>query len=240
MKTGDQLQLNILVIDTSTDIELLCVSVKGRIYQNCSRSGISHSITMFGNLSNLLNQASIGINDINLIGTGIGPGSFTGIRIAVSTARMFSQILKVPLVGLKSPEIFAASVQYTEPGTVIAAFDAKKSRVFAGVYRQEGSKTMEIIVPGDYFMKELLKSINNPDGLTCIGDGCGKYIDVIEDFCSKTGITYKFIEDFLPDGKTAAELTLAEYNKSPDKYADYKNTVPFYSRLSDAEIVKTR
>ena len=102
MKTGEKLQLNILVIDTSTDIELISLSVNDTIYQFCDNAGMSHSVTMFQNLSSILSQASIGINDIDLIGTGIGPGSFTGIRIAVSAARMFAQILKVPLVGLKS------------------------------------------------------------------------------------------------------------------------------------------
>jgi len=240
MKTGDPLQLNILVIDTSTDIELICISVNGRIYQYCDSTGMSHSVTMFQNLASLLSQASIKINDIDLIGTGIGPGSFTGIRIAVSTARMFSQILKVPLVGLKSPEIYAASVKSSEPGTVIAAFDAKKNRVFAGAYRLDDNKIHELVSPGDYFMKDLLYSINDPGNLTCIGDGCEKYIDLIEEFSRENRINYRFIKNFLPEGKAAAELTLEKYNNSPDRYADYNNIIPFYSRQSDAEMLKKK
>lgn len=224
------------MIDTSTVIEFLALSVDGKIFQHCKDEGMSHSVTMFQNLSSLLSQASIGMNDLHLIGTGIGPGSFTGIRIAVSTARMFAQILKIPLVGLKSPEIYAASACLTGDKTVLAAFDAKKSKVFGGVYRVADSVTYEIIEPGDYFMEDLVDSIKNTADLTCTGDGCEKYIDAIEKSSVKNGFSYKFPDNFMPDGKAAADLTLRKYKEMPEKFADYSNVVPFYSRKSDAEI----
>ena len=238
MKTGEKLPLNILTIDTSTDIELIAVSVDGKVFQYCENEGMSHSVTMFQNLSALLSRAEISINEIDLIGTGIGPGSFTGIRIAVSTARMFAQILKVPLVGLKSQEIYTGSFVSHGESTVLAAFDAKKSKVFAGVYRVNNSSTFEIIEPGDYTMEEIINSINITDELICIGDGCGKYIDVIETLSRKKGISYKYTENFRPDGKAAADLTLRKYKESPELYIDLNNIVPFYTRKSDAEIAK--
>ncbi len=230
--------MNILVIDTSTEIEFIALSVNGRIFEFSKNSGISHSVTMFQNLSSLLSQASISIKDIDILGVGIGPGSFTGIRIAVSTARMFAQILGIPLVGLKSQEIYAVSTEASEEKTIIAAFDAKKSKVFGGVYRIIDSITQEIIEPGDYTMAELLNSIKNPGELLCIGDGCGKYIGTIEESTAKKSISYKFMENFVPSGKAAVDLVLRKYKESPEKFTDFNNTVPFYSRKSDAEIAK--
>ncbi len=230
--------MNILVIDTSTEIELLALSVNGKIFQYCENEGISHSVTMFQNLSSLLTRASIEINDIDLIGAGIGPGSFTGIRIAVTTARMFSQILKIPLVGLKSQEIYALSAALSEDRTVLAAFDAKKAKVFAGVYSVKDSVTHEITEPGDYSIDELIDSLKNIDELTCVGDGCVKYIDVIEKSAQKKGIRCTYPENFFPDGKAAVDLTLRRYRESPDSYINFNNTIPFYSRKSDAEIAK--
>ncbi len=230
--------MNILVIDTSTEIELLALSVDGKIFQFCENAGISHSVTMFQNLSSILTQASISINDIDLIGVGIGPGSFTGIRIAVSTARMFAQILGIPIVGLKSPEIYAASAAPSGKKTVIAAFDAKKSKVFGGVYQLDDSTTLELIEPGDFTMEELLNSIENPGNLIFIGDGCGKYIDTIEELSKNKGFSYEYIENFTPDGKAAIELTLRKYSESPGEYIDFNKILPFYTRKSDAEIAK--
>jgi len=226
------------VIDTSTAIEFLALSVDGKIYQYGKDQGMSHSVTMFQNLSSLLSNASIGMNDIHLIGTGIGPGSFTGIRIAVSTARMFAQMLKIPLVGLISPEIFAASACLTGNKTVLAAFDAKKSKIFGGVYRVTDSITDEIVKPGDYHIEDLLGMIKNPGELTCAGDGCGKYIDIIDRTSKKNGFSYNYLENLIPDGKAAADLTLRKYYQSPEIFTDYSNTVPLYSRKSDAEIAK--
>jgi len=230
--------LNILVIDTSTDIEFIAISVSGKIFQFCRNEGMSHSVTMFQNLSSLLEQASITINDIDLIGAGIGPGSFTGIRIAVSTARMFAQILNVPIVGLKSPEIYAASAVNSGGGTVLAAFDAKKSKVFAGVYIIKDSIALEIIEPGDFLMEDLINTMSVTGELICLGDGCGKYIDIIEKSSRTRGFSYRYLEEFHPDGKTAAGLTLKKYNESPEKFTDFNNVTPFYTRKSDAEIAK--
>jgi len=230
--------LNILIIDTSTEIELLALSVDGKIFQFCENAGISHSVTMFQNLSSILTQASISINEIDLIGVGIGPGSFTGIRIAVSTARMFAQILNIPIVGLKSPEIYAASTSAWGKKIVVAAFDAKKSKVFGGVYKFENSITSEIIEPGDFTMDELLDLIENPGNLICIGDGCGKYLGIIEESSKNKGFSYEYIENFIPDGKAAIELTLRKYRESPGEYIDFNKILPFYTRKSDAEIAK--
>jgi tRNA threonylcarbamoyladenosine biosynthesis protein TsaB len=230
--------LNILVIDTSTEIEFLALSVDGKIFQYCENAGMSHSVTMFQNLSSILSQAAITINDIDLIGAGIGPGSFTGIRIAVSTARMFSQILGIPLVGLMSQEIYAVSAGLSGDKTVLAAFDAKKSKVFGGVYSVRGSIACELVEPGDFTMNELLELIQNESEITCVGDGCGKYLDIISSSSLKKGINYTYLEDFFPDGRAAAELTLRRYNEKPGKYVDFNNTIPFYTRKSDAEIAK--
>lgn len=240
MKTGEELPLNILVIDTSTDLEFLALSKDGNIYQLCENAGISHSVTMFQNLSSLFKQASITINDIDLLGAGIGPGSFTGIRIAVSTARMFSQILEIPLVGLKSQEIYAASAAAYGHGTVLVAFDAKKSRIFGGIYTSDDDGMIEILGPGDYHIEDMISSVTNAGELVCIGDGCGIYSDIIKKTTGERGIKCKYLENFSPDGKAAAELTLKKYNESPDKYLDYNCTVPLYTRKSDAEIAKFR
>jgi tRNA threonylcarbamoyladenosine biosynthesis protein TsaB len=226
------------VIDTSTDIELIALSVDGKIFQFCEDAGMSHSVTMFNNLSSILTQASIGINDIDLIGVGVGPGSFTGIRIAVSTARMFAQILEIPLVGLKSQEIYAVSAGSGIDRTVLAAFDAKKSKVFAGVYQVKNSIAYEIIEPGDFLMKDILNMITDTSEIICVGDGCAKYIDIIEKTSHINGINCRFPENFLPEGKAACELTLRKYNESPEKFSDYNLIVPSYTRKSDAEIAK--
>jgi hypothetical protein len=87
-------------------------------------------------------------------------------------------------------------------------------------------------------MEELLNPVKNPGELLCIGDGCGKYIDILEESAAKKNISYIYLKNFIPDGKAAVELTLRKYKESPEKFINFDSTVPFYTRKSDAEIAK--
>lgn len=228
--------MNILIIESSTDIELLAVESRGRIFQFVEKTGLSHSTRMFENIQAVLDTAGLKIGDIDLLGAGTGPGSFTGVRIAVSTARMLSQVLSIPLVGVKSHEIFAASYIQDSNGVIAVAFDAKKGRVFAGLYRASRELTPETLLePGDYTMQELVSLIPENENLICIGDGFAKYAEVIKDFSSTSGLKYRIIDSFMPSGMAASSIVKSKFLKNPELYRDYSVTLPSYERLSDAE-----
>lgn len=231
--------MNILTIDTATDFELISVTTGGQTYGFAKNVKMSHSITMFDSINRILDDASISINDIDLIGVGIGPGSFTGVRIAVSTTRMIAQILEVPLVGVLTQDIFASSVA-NEPGEkILVAFDAKKARVFGALYDgNSGPDHNTLIGAGDYSMEFMLNSISEGDKLICIGDGCSRYSETIAAVAASTGFSYRIREDFTPSGHLTSQLVLRRYNFSPDRYRFYENTTPFYARKSDAETAR--
>ncbi len=227
--------MNTLTIESSTDIELLAVTSGGKSFQFVEKTGLSHSTDMFINLQSLLVRAGLPIRGIELVGVGTGPGSFTGVRIAVSTARMLAQILKVPLVGVKSHEIYASSCGTGADGPTAVAFDAKKSKVYAGLYMKKGSETFTVIEPGDFTMREFLQKIPRDEVITCIGDGFTRYADEVKDYSAANNMTCRVIGDFLPSGKAASLLVLKKFNASPGEYTDYLMTLPSYERLSDAE-----
>ena len=227
--------MNTLIIESSTDIELLALSSGRGIFQFSERTGLSHSTGMFVNLESLFDSAGLSIRDIELLGVGTGPGSFTGVRIAVSTARMLSQILQVPLVGVRSHEIYAASSGTDDNETIAVAFDAKKSKVYAGLYIKQGGSTVTLIEPGDFFIQEFFEKIPDTERITCIGDGFAKYRAELEDYSAEKGTAYSFAEDFMPSGEAASLLVLEKFRLSPGLYTDYSGTLPSYERLSDAE-----
>lgn len=227
--------MNTLTIESSTDIELLSLVSAGKFFQFAEKTGLSHSTGMFVNLESLLSSAGLSLSEIELLGVGTGPGSFTGVRIAVSTARMLSQLLGVPLVGVKSHEIYAASCDTAGNGLVAVAFDAKKSKVYAGLYGKQAGETSVLLEPGDYSMREFLERIPLTGKLTCIGDGFARYAAELTDYSAVNGITYSLIDDFMPSGKAASLLVLQKFKESPGSYTDYLQTLPSYERLSDAE-----
>jgi len=227
--------LNTLIIDTSTRMSILTLTVKDKTSSIIENAGTSHSTTMFDSLTKLFSSSGIKAQDIELLGTGIGPGSFTGIRIAVSTARMFAQLLGVPLVGVQSHEIFASSP--LQPGFThtLVAFDAKKNRVFSALYSGNKSTPEAAAPPADYTIDEAIKDIGEKSSVRLIGDGCGKYFSEIKDALDKRGSTCCYDEGFTPCGEDIYRLFIEKYRKHPQLYSDYSLIVPDYGRKSDAE-----
>jgi tRNA threonylcarbamoyladenosine biosynthesis protein TsaB len=228
------LRLNRLLIDTSNEIELVSAAGDNRVYETAEVVKKSHSATLFSNIQRVLEDAGLTIGDIRLLGVGIGPGSFTGIRIAVSTARMLAQLLKIPLVGIKTQLIYASSVNALEGENILVAFDAKKQRVFGALYRRGKSlrENREIVPPGDYPMDYLAERADKDYRTHLAGNGTIKYREIIKEKL-KDPI---YSEDFLPSGRTALEIIEEEYAENPGFYNRIANTLPFYARKSDAEL----
>ncbi len=227
--------MNILTIDTATQIEHVAL-VSGDRYSDKTRTvDVSHAATIFQSIKDAFSDIDIAFNELDLIGVGIGPGSFTGIRIAVSSARMLAQLLDVPLVGIKTHRIYAESVQADVDENIIVAFDAKKGRVFGALYKKNNNEEIEEIVePGDHYIDYLIDNINNKKRTSIVGDGGKKYCEAIE----KKILNYVQLDDFLPGAELSCLLTEKIFRQSPGDYTDISRTVPYYSRKSDAEIVK--
>lgn len=228
--------MNILTIDTSTTAEIITVA-KSNQYSNMSKDvEVSHSKTIISSIDQALNNIDLNIKDINLIGVGVGPGSFTGIRIAVSTARMFAQILNTPLVSIPTPLIFATSIEANVDDYILIAFDAKKKRVFGALYKVTANTLQpeEIVKPGDYFIDDLLKMVNKDAFVHMYGDGITKYQHEIENI----SIKYKNYLEFLPEAKIVSNLTKSIYENNSEKFKDINNIKPDYTRKSDAEVAK--
>jgi tRNA threonylcarbamoyladenosine biosynthesis protein TsaB len=225
--------LNILIIDTATNIEIVSLMSGGAVSDMTAPVIKSHSVTLFDNIDRACRELKISIGGINLIGVGTGPGSFTGIRIAVSTARMLAQILNVPLVGIKTHLIFAASMKPGIGDNVLVAFDAKKGRVFGALYRYDGGiLPCEIVAPGDYEIERLALSADGGKFTHLIGDGAARYIGRVSGCIAD----YRLYGDFLPCGNTTCLLAEEIYKGSPGAFSDYRKIIPFYGRKSDAEV----
>ncbi len=226
--------MNILAIDTATDVEIIAASRGAAVSDATRRAGMSHSITMFGAIDEALRKLGITIHDINLIGVGIGPGSFTGIRIAVTTARMLAQILRVPLAPLHSPLLYAASVAAARGDFILAAFDAKKGKVFGALYRKTDNELVlaVIVPPGDYLIGDLTARVEKQSNVFCIGSGAARYREAVAGAIPHSS----FPEDFFPSGEIACRLAKHVFSSTPDLCSPVGKITPMYTRKSDAEI----
>lgn len=111
------------------------------------RAAPDHSAELLPVLAGLLERAGSGWEEVSAIAVGVGPGTFTGLRIGIATARALGQGLGVPLHPVSSLEALAAGVD-ADPGTprgasILPLIDAKRSQVFASLYRGQGRPKRE-------------------------------------------------------------------------------------------------
>lgn len=106
----------------------------------------------------LLQDQKLNMSDIDALGVNIGPGSFTGIRVSATIARIISQHLDMPVVGVSSLEIISL-INNTSKNS-LCLFDAKRSKVYIGEYSPQGDIILE---PGLLECDEAIKYASTKD-----------------------------------------------------------------------------
>jgi tRNA threonylcarbamoyl adenosine modification protein YeaZ len=123
-----------LALDTSTAFASIALSDNGAAIAELTwHSGQNHSRELVPNITYLLNQCNIASKSISAVFVAIGPGSFNGIRVGISTAKGLALSLNVPLVGISSMEIEAYPFACTEL-PVCPIHNAGRSEIATALY----------------------------------------------------------------------------------------------------------
>lgn len=126
--------MNILAIDTSTKDLNITLNLTGRIsglfLKDCQ---LTHSEILMKNLDALLKKENIKLLDFDFFACCIGPGSFTGIRIGVTTIRAFAQIFNKPVIAVNSCEMYAYN-EY-DKNHIISCVNAMQNKIYYAVYK---------------------------------------------------------------------------------------------------------
>jgi len=129
----------VLGLDTSTSIASLAVIAGGRVAASLARPVTSHGAALPGAIDELLGAAGLAIGGLGAIAVGTGPGSFTGLRIALSYAKGIAIASGCALVGVPSFDAVALAAlerNNTDPGRLVCVVvDARKGEVYAALYR---------------------------------------------------------------------------------------------------------
>ena len=128
----------ILAIDTSTPLATLAITsgtlADGSVRALFSwRGAVSHSSRLLTVIKTMMAEAGIGFAQLAGLAVGLGPGSFTGLRIAMATVKGLATATGLPLYGVSSLDILAAAI--AGEGQVCAVLDARKREIYAGRYR---------------------------------------------------------------------------------------------------------
>ena len=129
-----------LGVDCSSPYLALALYGGGLLASFCEEVGRDHAKRITGALDTLFEQAGLTPSDLRGVGVGVGPGSYTGLRVGVATAQGLARGLNVPLRGESTLLAVAAGVLSTTEPHAIVALDAQRGNVYAGVFRFEAGE----------------------------------------------------------------------------------------------------
>ena len=138
----------------------------------------SHLQNLTPQIRQVLCDGGVSIGDLSAIAVSNGPGSFTGIRIGVSTARALSQVKGIPCVPVSSLEALALRADAAENAVICPILDARRSQVYGAGYR----RGEEVIKAGPYTIEEFMELAADYEEIYLMGDGvdtCGEKINAL-------------------------------------------------------------
>ena len=225
--------MNILAIDTSSKYFYLAIAEDDKIRVSiCRPSGRELSRMIIPLIEKALKKAGLSLEDIDYFACGLGPGSFTGLRVGLAVIKGFAFSLNKPVAGIVSLDVIAGS-QSNFSGYVCPVVDARRSLVYSAIYRAKNGilkrEGRYLLVP----LKELLAKLKGRDKVIFLGDGLSLYRGDIE---KELGLRAHFVDEGFWYPKPENLLRLAREKIKNREIADLDKLVPFYMYPKECQI----
>jgi tRNA threonylcarbamoyladenosine biosynthesis protein TsaB len=191
--------MNILVFDTSADTLAAGIRKSDGTMNIYIERGFKHSETLLPAIGHCLSASSMAMKDIGLIACTRGPGSFTGLRIGIATAKGLSLALGIPWVGIPTLDCIAFGHE-TQGRTIVPVLDARKNRIYSALYKGGKRQCDYLDVP----IVGLLAAVDGEDCVSFVGPDAELFADYV---LERPGF---FIETDDPMRRLSGMATLAE------------------------------
>lgn len=225
----------ILSIDTSTRSCSVALTLGGLadgivVASLLLNNSVTHSRRLLSAIDSLLKTTDTDWKAISGIAIGLGPGSFTGLRIGLATAKGLATAAALPLLGVASLDGIASSCVTDK--LVCSVLDARKKEVYAAFYRQEAGGEMHrqkdiVAIRPDLLAEKIIEPT------LFVGDAVPLYRDVFSDKLSEKAF---FAPAHLNIPNAANLGLLADKLLKSNTYLNIAEASPLYVRASDAEL----
>jgi tRNA threonylcarbamoyladenosine biosynthesis protein TsaB len=212
----------VLAVDTASALMSVCLKKENSYFEMTIENGLKHSETLMNTIILVLNEADVSRTDLELVICSEGPGSFTGLRIGMSTVKGLAFGLGIPYSAVVTTDYLAYGFDYFD-GVVIPLIDARKKRFYCGFY----SNGKKINGPLDLSEAEIIKRTSDFEKVLFTGPDCRMILPetregLFYDGNNKTGKSRQLLE-----------LGLKRFEEEGSLSEDYG---PLYLRKSEAEI----
>lgn len=230
--------MKILSIDTSSKICSVSILEDNEIIiEKHLDNELTHSQKLMPLIDEILKSNNITLSDLDLFACSVGPGSFTGVRIGVSTVKAFNDVTNIPIVAVSSLESLAYNTldsnYKNDAKLVLSIIDAKNDNVYYGLFkRNDDTFTLveELDAKNIDEMIETLKKYHS-SSILFVGDGAEKHqYHLLKHFSRAT-----FVED-KHNRQTSTSVGKAGFHHYINgNYGDSNSISPLYLRKSQAE-----
>ena len=232
--------MKILAIDTSSKIcSVAILEDTDIITEKHIKNEITHSQKLMPMIDEVLKECKLTIKDFDLFACSIGPGSFTGVRIGVSTIKAFCDVTNIPAVGISSLESLACNVLdtnfYDKTDIICSLIDAKNDNVYCGIFKKEAdgfAQLEDLCAKNINEVINILKSYKN-SSILFVGDGSITHKYTILQNLAKTTFVEKELNE--QTSISVGKLAFEKYNNGI--YGDSNSITPLYLKKSQAERV---
>ena len=220
-----------LAVDTSTMMATCAVLDEDYLLGEFSlNQDMSHAENLIPMIKEVLDNLKLKPKDIDLYGVAIGPGSFTGLRIGVATVKSFAHVFDRPIIGVSSLEGLAFNLPYN--GIVVPMIDARRDRVYTGIYEWEGDNLINIMEPCTMHIEDLLDTLQDYENIIINGNGVHLHKDrILNELDGKVKLSP--IGSNECRASSIGQLAIIKYNKGIKD--NYYTLVPNYLKESQAQ-----
>lgn len=167
----------ILAIDAATRVQTLAL-IEGEevIEHRIQRARYNHSSTLITNIDALFDAQAFTVHDIDLFAVGVGPGSFTGLRVAMAVAKALARATNTPIIGVSSLATMAFEATTYDPNApVCAMIDARRMEVYAGLYARHEDTLVSLAddhtTPPEKLELKLRELVHHHGHVNLVGNG---------------------------------------------------------------------
>ena len=209
--------MKVLAFDTSSKaLSLAILEDKQVLAETTINIKKNHSITLMPAIDFLMASLDWTPKDLDRIVVAEGPGSYTGLRIAVATAKTLAHTLNIELIGMSS---LLSLVPRQQEGLLVPLMDARRNNAYAGFY--ENAKP--VMPEAHLSFAEVLEKVTDAEQVTFVGE-VGPFVEQIQEQLPQASY-----QETLPN---AANLALWAWDKKADSLHDF---VPNYLKRVEAE-----
>lgn len=223
--------MNILAIDTTTKKANVGIKTESLIKVKSIDNEVTHSEKLLPLIDDTLKECGLTIKDIDLIAATTGPGSFTGIRIGLATAKALAKVINANIFSIDSLLLLAKSADTQNHKLVVSLVDAKNNRAYTGIYFNQNALT-PVTTAQNKYLNEIFEDVNK----ICTENNINENeVLVIAD----TSNIFEYIPDKYSKVLTSLNMeVLLSLADSATEFTDYLKLDATYVRSSEAERTK--